>query len=264
MLIVLPLIFFQTINNTYGVNMDNDYYKRTDDLVHKGLDAISELIKDKAEKEKIRQSIFSELRKAGVTVMTRNDWGAKNAPGTDGGDWDYSAIVLHHAGNSFSCDDDETNKLRDLEKTDIKRYKHISYHYAIDCTGTIYETLDIREKGAHLKGANSGKIGIVFLSDFSYVGEGNIHGPSKYESLSEFGGQFKDSFDFTIDKPTRSQNKSIDVLVRVLLNFFDIKQLGGHREFAILNGFKRACPGVYGLNIANRLRREFNLLKPIN
>lgn len=56
--------------------------------------------------------------------------------------------------------------MRQAEETDIKSFNHLSYHYAIDCTGVVYEALDIREKGAHLKGANTGKIGIVFFIRF--------------------------------------------------------------------------------------------------
>ena len=34
-------------------------------------------------------------------------------------------------------------------------------------------------------------------------------------------------------------------LSKALLQFFDIKTLGGHREFAKTHGTSRACPGVY-------------------
>ncbi|HAT7539949.1 TPA: N-acetylmuramoyl-L-alanine amidase [Citrobacter freundii] len=243
--------------------MNNEYYKVTEELIHKGLDAISESIVEENEKKtRVREAILSDLREAGITIRTRSDWNAKKAPGTDGKDWDYSAIVIHHAGNSYSCDTDRVVKMRQAEETDIKSFKHLSYHYAIDCTGVIYEALDIREKGAHLKGENTGKIGVVFLSDFSVSGEASQHGPSRWGSLSEFAGQVKDDWDSSVDIPTDNQKKTIDALVKTLIKSFPIKQLGGHREFASLNALGRACPGTYGLQIAANLRKKYKLESP--
>lgn len=242
--------------------MENDYYKVTEELIHTGLDAISKSIKEREKKNEVRESIFSELHEAGITVRKRSDWKAKTPLGSDGEDWDYPAIVIHHAGNSYSCTKDGEAKMRQAEETDIKSFNHLSYHYAIDCTGVVYEALDIREKGAHLKGANTGKIGIVFLSDFSLPGEASQFGPSRWGSLSEFAGQVKDDWDSSVDIPTDKQKNAIDVLVRTLIKFFPITLLGGHREFASLNGLGRACPGTYGLQIAANLRTKFKLSAP--
>lgn len=242
--------------------MENDYYKVTEELIHTGLDAISKSIKEREKKNEVRESIFSDLHEAGITVRKRSDWKAKTTPGSDGEDWDYPAIVIHHAGNSYSCTKDGEAKMRQAEETDIKSFNHLSYHYAIDCTGVVYEALDIREKGAHLKGANTGKIGIVFLSDFSLPGEASQFGPSRWGSLSEFAGQVKDDWDSSVDIPTDKQKNAINVLVSTLIKFFPITQLGGHREFASLNGLGRACPGTYGLQIAANLRTKFKLSAP--
>lgn len=242
--------------------MENDYYKVTEELIHTGLDAISKSIKEREKKNEVRESIFSDLHEAGITVRKRSDWKANPPPGSDGEDWDYPAIVIHHAGNSYSCTKDGEAKMRQAEETDIKSFNHLSYHYAIDCTGVVYEALDIREKGAHLKGANTGKIGIVFLSDFSLPGEASQFGPSRWGSLSEFAGQVKDDWDTSVDIPTDKQKNAINVLVRTLIKFFPITQLGGHREFASLNGLGRACPGTYGLQIAANLRTKFKLSAP--
>lgn len=239
--------------------MDNDYFKITENLIYKGLDAIA---KTKEEKKIVRESVISEIKNSGVTIKTRSDWGAKVVSTSDGDDWNYSAIVLHHAGNSYSCDEDSLTKLRQAEDTDINSFGHLSYHYAVDCLGVIYETLDIREKGAHLKGANTGHIGIVFLSDFSLPGEAGKYGPSRWDSLSEFLGQFKDKWDQSVDIPTTQQKNSIDILVKTLMRYFPIKELGGHREFASLNALGRACPGTYGLQIASNLRAKFKLSLP--
>jgi hypothetical protein len=47
-----------------------------------------------------------------------------------------------------------------------------------------------------------------------------------------------------------------------LIEFFSIKRLGGHREFAQAAGSSRACPGIYEMIIAAQLRKKFDLSKP--
>ena len=42
----------------------------------------------------------------------------------------------------------------------------IGYHFVIDPAGTIYEGRDIRVRGAHVEGANTGKVGLLLLGDF--------------------------------------------------------------------------------------------------
>lgn len=217
-----------------------------------------------------RQAIIVAIRKAGVQFLTRSEWEAVPSRKSDGPDWDYSAIVIHHAGNSYSCSADGAELIRKAETTDMSAFGHISYHYAIDCSGTIYEALDIREKGAHLKGANTGKIGIVFLSDFSPPGEAVSHGPSIKDSfkggikagIGELFGQAKDAVSATWDTPTIPQLNAVDTLVKTLVDFFRIERLGGHREFASANDHGRACPGAHGLKIARNLRDRYGLDAP--
>ena len=67
--------------------------------------------------------------------------------------------------------------MRQAEAIDIKSFGQVSYHYAVDCQGIIYEALDIRKKGSHIEGGNTGVIGIVFLADFSVRGEAGRYGP---------------------------------------------------------------------------------------
>lgn len=117
-----------------------------------------------------RQAVIVELRRGGE-VVTRSQWNAKPSKNSDGPDWDYHSIAIHHAGNSFSCDADNATQLRKAEEIDFKEFGHLSYHYAISCDGTIYEALDIREKGAHIEKMNTGIIGIVMLADLSLHGE---------------------------------------------------------------------------------------------
>ncbi|OQS47810.1 hypothetical protein B0T49_12775 [Chromobacterium violaceum] len=217
-----------------------------------------------------REAIFASLRKKGVKVETRSQWKAKPGKQSDGPDWDYKDIVIHHAGNSYSCSDDTHESLRRAEATDLKSFSHISYHYAIGCDGTVFEALDIREKGAHVEGANTGKIGIVFLANLSMPGEAFTYGPGVKEAakkgignlVTEALGQTKNAFNMSWDTPNVPQLDAVDSLVKTLLEFFKVEKLGGHREYALQKNLHRACPGAHGLKIARNLRDRYGLETP--
>jgi hypothetical protein len=213
-----------------------------------------------------RQAIIVALRQAGFTFKTRSEWNAKPAKNSDGADWDYDSIALHHAGNSYSCDADGAAQLRKAEATGFDKFGHLSYHYAISCDGVIYEALDIREKGAHIAGGNRGVIGIVMLADFSVHGEAWKEEYSskpfleKLRGLADWG---RDKVDVNTDEPTDQQHSALSTLAKVLCRYFPVTMLGGHREFQnIANGQGRACPGVWGMILAEQLRKDLKLGEP--
>jgi hypothetical protein len=119
-----------------------------------------------ADQEKVRQIIIDRLG-----VVERKQWQALNPAKLPENDWNYHSIAIHHAGNSFSCGAHGVDSLRQAEKIDMNSFGQMSYHYAIDCKGVIYEALDIRDKGKHVANANTGVIGLVFLADLSIRGE---------------------------------------------------------------------------------------------
>lgn len=219
-----------------------------------------------ADHAQIRKVLISRLG-----IVERSQWGATDPSSVPHSDWDYRAIALHHAGNSFSCGMNGIEALRTAERIDLGSFGQLSYHYAIDCQGTIYEALDIRHRGAHIEKGNTGVIGIVFLSDFSQRGEAGDHGPGVAPAfkkrgmvggVSEFLGVQKDKLDFSNDEPSDFQRSAAKNLVSTLKEFFPIKTLGGHREFAAAAGSSRACPGVHGLAMAQQLRTHFGLMQP--
>lgn len=218
-----------------------------------------------------RQAIIVAIRAQKVTFKTRSDWKATETAKSPDPDWDYVAAAIHHAGNSYSCTADGAASLRKAEATDIGSFGHLSYHYAIDCAGVVYEALDIRFKGAHIEGGNTGVIGIVFLTDLSMPGEAEKYGPGAgnvakkrgwYAGAKEWVGEVNDNNSSTPDKPTAAQLLAVKVLVTVLQKHFKIAKLGGHREFAKTHGTSRACPGQYGMEIAQNLRTELKLAAP--
>jgi hypothetical protein len=217
-----------------------------------------------------REAIFYALRSKGRTVREASDWHGKPTRHKDD-DWHYHSIALHHAGNSFSCKEAPLKALHRVEGIDGKRFAQMSYHYAIDCHGTIYEALDIRRKGSHIHDDNTGKIGVVLLADLSTRGEVAKHGPGVWQvfreegwkrAFSEWAGVQKDRFDTIQDIATEPQLESLSHLVDSLRHVFPIRVLGGHREFALSKDSSRACPGAHGLIIAQMLRAEFKLDAP--
>ena len=213
-----------------------------------------------------RQAIILSLREKGVTFKTRSDWNAKPPVKSDGPDWDYHGIALHHAGNSYSCSADGADLIRKAEKNDIKLFAHISYHYAISCDGTIYEALDIREKGAHIDNGNTGVIGIVLLEDLTERGESyseEYSDKSIWARIRKVGDWGPDALFYEHDTPPAIQVEALKSLVQSLIDFFPIKLIGGHREYQkISTGSGRACPGKYGMELVLMLRDTFKMRGP--
>lgn len=80
--------------------------------------------------------------------------------------------------------------------------------------------------------------------------------------VKEWIGEQNDKLAASHDEPTEKQLQAASILVKALVQFFSIKTLGGHREFAKSHGTSRACPGAYGMNIAAQMRRDFKLGAP--
>jgi hypothetical protein len=72
----------------------------------------------------------------------------------------------------------------------------------------------------------------------------------------------KDQLAVGHDEPSELQMSKAEKLVHTLAEFFPIKRLGGHREFAQAAGSSRACPVIYGMIIAEQLRAKFGFAKP--
>lgn len=236
---------------------------------YKNKTAIRVTVNDRAA---TRQAIIDLVRKQGVKFVERSSWDAhKFKPDTVTNDWDYQAIALHHAGNSFSCSANSVKQMQKVEGIDTGSFKQPSYHYAVDCQGVVFEAQDIRFKGTHIEKGNTGVVGIVFLADLSVRGEAERYGPGVWNviidhgivaGLKEWLGVMKDKGDVTHDDPTEPQLVAAEALIKALRKFFDIRKLGGHREFAITLGSSRACPGIYGMIIATQMRKVFSLAPP--
>jgi len=243
------------------------------DLIESTKDAKPKLFEFKInDKAATRQAIIASLRNTGVQVKTRSDWNAKPGPKPDGPDWNYYGIAIHHAGNSYEITANNIEQIKKLEETDIKKSGHVSYHYIVTGDGMVYEGLDIREKGAHIQDGNTGKIGICLLADLSARNEAWEHEYSKldyakketYEKIRhEILSMIGDKLDVFYDEPTPAMVSTLSALVNILISYFKVTQIGGHREYQpIANGERRACPGVKGMELVVKLRASTGLVKP--
>jgi len=159
--------------------------------------------------------------------------------------------------------------MHDAQNYDMEKHSFddIGYHYAVSCPGELIEGRDIRFKGSHVAGDNTGKIGIVLLENLAERGEGWQQEYSR-ESL---GRQIIDSPSIVYDRvapnparPPDTQINALTTLIATLKEYFNVTALGGHREYQLLapGNEGRACPGKYGMVIVEEMRAKFQFLPP--
>lgn len=93
-------------------------------------------------------------------------------------------------------------------------WRGIGYHYVIDRDGKVAKGREEAETGAHVRGHNTGTIGVCILGGF--------------------GGSADDTFD---DHYTPEQRVSVSKLIRDIASRTDIRKVTGHNQYAA-----KACP----------------------
>lgn len=206
-----------------------------------------------------RQAIITRVRRYKADFLERSSWGAHKTIVENGweNDWDYIGIAIHMAGRSYSCGP-AVAQLQGIQEIHqrSRNWADIGYHYAISCSGEIYEGRDIRFKGSHVADFNSGNIGIVLLEDLSDPDEFFDAIGAMRSFMMKIGVRSK------MHVP-EAQKNGLKILIKSLQEFFFIKQLGGHREFPRqdMKG-PRLCPGFHGMRLVNEIRVWSGLLKP--
>ena len=167
------------------------------------------------------------------SIKRRSSWG-KIVPRTNNVvlDWGYDAVVIHHSGNQGYKAPHEIEKLH----MNTRNYDDVGYHYMIHPNGTIYEGREIVYKGAHVRQANSGKIGILMMGDYDH--------------------QWWDLDDTLLKKHIAT----LKDIIKTLKKTFCLKTLGGHKEFLPAQNYR--CPGSELMQIMNSLRKELSLNAP--
>ena len=167
-------------------------------------------------------------------IVSRNKWGVKH-PNTANlvSDWGYTDIVLHHSGDFGKKDPKSVEHLHMVKRG----WDDVSYHYLVHPNGTIYEGRKIYHKGAHIKLANTGKIGILLMGDYN----------EQWWDLD--------------DTLTKSHVAVVNNLITTLKSvFLTIRRLGGHKEFLPNQGY--ACPGNLIMSKMPNFRKRHGLSKP--
>jgi len=128
-------------------------------------------------------------------------------------------IIIHCTATTpnWWADKSAQEKVDEVRRWHLDRgWSDIGYHYLIDRNGQLVEGRPIERIGAHVKGHNTGTIGISLFGG---------HGSSA-------GDKFEDNF-------TEDQEQSLKRLIVDLRNRFpDINKITGHNQYAA-----KACPG---------------------
>jgi hypothetical protein len=149
----------------------------------------------------------------------------------------------------------------------MQSFDDVGYHYAVSCPGELNEARDIRFTGSHVKGDNTGRIGIVLLENLAEAGEAwqqEYSRKSLWQSLKGALDIARDAVAFNHEMPPKTQIDALLVLIATLNEFFDIAALGGHREYQILapSHEGRGCPGRYGMQVVTAMRARLGLAAP--
>ena len=164
-------------------------------------------------------------------IIPRAEWGVI-APrlGELVFDWNYSTVVIHHSGNSGMK---KPSLIEELHLID-HNWDDVGYHYLVHPEGRIYEGRSIVYKGSHVRGKNTGKIGILMMGDYDE--------------------QWWDDD----DSLTAKHLSTLRSLIITLKVHFPLVTLGGHKDF--LAGY--SCPGNLMMDALPQLRKEVGLNAP--
>ncbi|MBA7647606.1 hypothetical protein ES703_55382 [subsurface metagenome] len=151
-------------------------------------------------------------------MITRSEWGARDPKGGYKSHSPYQ-ITIHHTVTPK----DGASRVRSIQNyhMDKKGWIDIGYHYLIDSQGRIYEGRPAGVVGAHVRGHNTGNIGIAVIGN--------------YEN----------------EDITSTQQKAIEDLGVWLCSTYSIStdRIYGHRDFA-----STTCPGKYLYNRLSKIR----------
>lgn len=121
----------------------------------------------------------------------------------------YRTAVVHH---SVIYEQDDLTTMREIqaEHMDTRRWADVGYHFGVGRSGTIFEGRDLRARGTHVAGYNTGSVGVVFFGNFEE------------------------------EAPAPEQLAAGSRLIDWLALRLELTHLAGHREF---NSFSE-CPGA--------------------
>ncbi len=157
-------------------------------------------------------------------IISREEWGARPPKCNYRANPYYNAITIHHTATSNDYTDGAA-VVRSIQKyhMDVRGWCDIGYHFLIDKYGNIYEGRPIWAVGAHVKGHNTGNIGVAVIGNF----EEAVPNSEILDALAEL------------------------VTWLVYEYGIPIENIKGHRDYAATS-----CPGRYLYEKLSWLRNE--------
>ena len=127
-----------------------------------------------------------------IPLITRNEWGANAAGSCDKSKVPYTKITVHHTTDNkkFIKTDVEFLRLVQNHHQKTNGWADIGYHFLIGQKGNVYEGRSLRFRGAHVKGKNSGNIGISLLGDYNQT---ELH-PRQIEALKNLIDSLREKY----------------------------------------------------------------------
>jgi len=135
-----------------------------------------------------------------------------------------NTIVVHHSAY-YSNDPKEIQELH----MDKRGFADIAYHFLISADGTIYEGREIKIRGAHVQGYNTGSVGVVLFGNFNEA------------------------------EPSKAQLASLRALVDYLRHTYEIGYLAGHRDYPNQSPDGTECPGETLYPLLPAMAREMGM-----
>lgn len=179
---------------------------------------------------------------AGVRIISRQEWGCPDGQRSPLWTPQYSRpahLVIHHTALDHNSSDwrQEIKLIWELH-AETRGWGDIGYRYLIDSEGNIYEGRAGGDNviGGHLRGANSGTLGIALLGNFMLdpISQATV------ESLTSL--LVLKCCEIGIDALGQSLHKAKNLV---------LPNVCGHRD-----GAKTECPGDRLYNLLPRLRAE--------
>lgn len=142
-------------------------------------------------------------------------------------------IIIHASATKpeWMADRPTSEKVAEIRRWHMDRgWSDIGYHYVIDRDGTVADARPVSRTGAHVKGHNTGSIGICLI-----------------------GGHGSDANDLPSEHFTAAQLSALRTHIDYLrAHHHGIKKVSGHNEYAA-----KACPGFrVGPWLAKKPQRE--------
>ena len=81
----------------------------------------------------------------------------------------YQTLIVHHSA-IYKADGRATLlEVQRLHRED-RGWADVGYHFMLDVDGAIYEGRDLRARGVHTRGRNTGSVGVCLLGDYRFRG----------------------------------------------------------------------------------------------